>query len=130
MDAWLQKLHNSICVTESLGVILCVCVCVCVCVCTVSHSKRDPDFIVAKLAKKSSVAEILDHSKPSPNTFILQTTDCFYIWIGSECKPTYQDVAKQTVRRVQRFENATPNAKIIHQGQETEDFWQHLKEVT
>jgi protein tyrosine phosphatase (PTP) superfamily phosphohydrolase (DUF442 family) len=88
------------------------------------HSKQDASFLVAKNATKGSLLE--QYAKPSSTCYILQTPECFYIWVGSACDEQHKRVAEQTVRRLQFFEHGTQGVCIIKQGEETREFSEYL----
>lgn len=88
----------------------------------VTHTRHDPDFVVAKLARKENLAELEESSAPSPSCYILQSPEEFFIWVGAQCNERFVEVAERTVRRVQHFENATKVVHTVEQGKETEEF--------
>jgi len=95
----------------------------------VTHTQSDPNFIVAKLAKKENLAHLQNPPTSSPNCYILQSPDAFYIWVGAQCSERFVEIAKQTVHRVQRFEKAANEVNIVKQGRENDEFKRRLGQV-
>jgi hypothetical protein len=95
----------------------------------VTHTRHDPDFVVAKLARKENLTDLEESSPPSPSCYILQSPEEFFIWVGSQCSERFVEVAERTVCRVQRFENATKVVHTVEQGKETEEFKRRLRQT-
>jgi hypothetical protein len=92
-----------------------------------THSRSDPDLLIAKPATKASVLE--QQTKPSAACYVLQSIDCFYIWIGTACNDQHRKVGEQTVRRLQVFEHAVGGVCTIKQGEETPEFTKQLGKI-